>query len=101
MFIGTQALCYGDSTFGQGTDLSILERVNCQGTETLLINCTLIDYQDHYGYCFHSDDAGVRCGKLMLTVMTSKMQIKCNSSGNCEIKLMPNHNHKSFFVTSH
>lgn len=65
LFAGAEALCYGEATFtfGQGSSsLSILERVNCEGTEHLLTNCTLIDYRDRYSYCLHSDDAGVRCG---------------------------------------
>ena len=72
---GAQALCHGDSAFGQGTG-SILERVNCDGTEPLLINCTLFDYADHYGHCSHNEDAGVRCGNAIYQVHSAVVASK-------------------------
>lgn len=50
------------TSFGQGSG-SILELIDCQGTEAGLANCRMEDYNDKYNECYHSDDVGVRCGK--------------------------------------
>ena len=58
---GSQA--FGNAAYGQGSGL-ILERVECQGTESLLSDCTLTDFNDKYRQCSHIEDAGIRCSKL-------------------------------------
>ena len=59
-FTGAQIV--DQTVFGQGSG-SILERVDCQGTEVSLANCVLSDYDDKYNECYHRDDVAVRCGK--------------------------------------
>ena len=58
----TDALSLYGAQFGQGNG-SILERIDCSGSELELINCNFTDYPYYYGYCNHAQDVGVRCCK--------------------------------------
>ena len=51
------------ATFGMGSGM-IVEHVRCNGTERQLSECTIRDSTD--GQCSHSQDAGVRCCKLIM-----------------------------------
>ena len=50
---------HGDSFFGEGQGRTVLDNVNCIGTEDNLENC------EHNGFltedCDHTEDAGVVC----------------------------------------
>ena len=50
------ALAYGNAAFGAGVGTSLFSSVNCNGSESSLLEC---------GYntngCSHANDAGVRC----------------------------------------
>lgn len=60
--IMVDALSLYGAPFGQGNG-SILEHTSCSGSKLKLIDCSITDYSDYYGYCYHSDDVGVRCCK--------------------------------------
>lgn len=62
--LDAQALTYG--SFGSGSG-STLDYVLCSGTEMALTECTLTKNYYLLGYCTHSHDAGLRCGKCILT----------------------------------
>ena len=64
MNMHTGAHACGAAAYGQGSG-SILEEIHCQGTEPSVVNCSFIDYQDKYNRCFHDEDSGVSCGKLV------------------------------------
>ncbi len=51
------AVATGLSFFGQGTDLIVLDDVNCVGTEARLLDCMYTSSHN----CIHLEDAGVRC----------------------------------------
>ena len=57
----TDALAFSHGgQFGQGNG-SIIERIDCSGSELKLIDCRITEYS---GYnCIHAEDAGVRCCK--------------------------------------
>ena len=59
----TAAVPLVSATFGMGSGM-IVEHVRCNGTERQLSECTIRD--SHDGQCSHSQDAGVRCCKLLL-----------------------------------
>ena len=61
--INTGAVVLVRATFGMGSGM-IVEHVRCNGTERQLSECTIRDSTD--GQCSHSEDAGVRCCKLIL-----------------------------------
>ena len=52
------------ATFGRGNG-SILERIDCSGSELRVIDCRIINYPDYF-YCDHTEDAGVRCCKYIV-----------------------------------
>ena len=58
----TDALSLYGAPFGQGSGLT-LEFISCTGSEQKLIDCSNVDYPEHYNYCHHSDGVGVRCCK--------------------------------------
>ena len=49
--------------FGQGNG-SILETINCRGSELRVADCSISDRVDSSS-CTHAEDAGVRCCKLV------------------------------------
>ena len=55
--LDAQILTYGSFGYGSG---SILDYVECRGTEMALTECTLIENYI-FGYCY-SQDTGLRCG---------------------------------------
>ena len=56
------------ATFGMGSGM-IVEHVRCNGRERQLSECTIRDSTD--GQCSHSEDAGVRCCKLIMNLACS------------------------------
>lgn len=68
--IDAEALTFG--SFGPGSG-SILEHVTCSSTEEKLNECTLYYEYDGFGFCSHSQDAGLRCGKF--TELTHKQTL--------------------------
>ena len=56
------ALALYGTPFGQGNG-SILERIDCTGSEPRLIDCSIYDYSEEHLLCDHADDVGVRCCK--------------------------------------
>ena len=86
------ALAYGNAAFGAGVGTSLFSSVNCNGSESSLLEC---------GYntngCSHSNDAGVRCqgkdGILYLKVI----KLVLNRNEHCmKILSLPcftKHNH--------
>jgi len=55
---GSQA--FRNAEFGEGTGPIFLEGLECNGTETSLLDCTM-DVELGLTLCDHSDDAGIRC----------------------------------------
>ena len=66
IFISTDAVAFSRAHFGAGTGTIYLDNVGCTGSETNLIDCT----RSSTVSCFsgHSEDAGVRCQGLEITV---------------------------------
>ena len=62
MCVITGAVPLVSAAFGMGAGM-IVEHVRCNGTERRLSECTIRDSID--GQCSHSEDAGVRCCKLI------------------------------------
>ena len=56
-FLGAQPFIL--ATFGQGTGPILLDEVNCDGTETRLVDCLSASIDEHD--CEHNEDVGVRC----------------------------------------
>ena len=54
---GSNAVTLSNTT--EGTDWIWLDNVNCNGTETRLIDCPANTLGEHN--CVHTQDAGVRC----------------------------------------
>ena len=64
---GSSGTAIGSAGFGQGLGSIWLDSVTCAGNESALISC------GHLGVgvtikCYHSKDAGVRCGKDYLLI---------------------------------
>ena len=58
-FISTDAVAFGDAHFGPGTGPILLDDLDCNGSESSLIDCSQSSYIScYYG---HAEDAGVRC----------------------------------------
>jgi len=55
---GSQA--FRNAEFGEGTGPIFLEGLDCDGTETSLLDCTM-DVELGLTLCDHSDDAGIKC----------------------------------------
>ena len=58
LYVGSQA--FRNAEFGEGTGPIFLEGLECDGTETSLLDCTM-DVELGLTLCDHSDDAGIRC----------------------------------------
>ena len=66
---------YLSCSFGGGSSLPInLHEINCQGNETMLINC---DYEVYaFFYCQHSENVAITCnGELDVATMKSHISI--------------------------
>ena len=77
VYTGSQA--FHHARFGEGTGSIWLGDVNCDGSETSLINCpTYSAIGDHnniiINYCGHYEDAGVRCGSMFLKSTSELLQ---------------------------
>ena len=58
LHVGSQA--FRNAEFGEGTGPIFLEGLECNGTETSLLDCTM-DVELGLTVCDHSEDAGIRC----------------------------------------
>ena len=57
----------GRAYFGSGSGAIYLDSVVCNGSEGTLLQCTASPIGVHN--CDHSEDAGVRCGGIIITVI--------------------------------
>ena len=55
--------------YGPGNGSILLDDLNCVGTEANLFQCDINDRRMHD--CDHSEDAGVRCGGMIIGVFTA------------------------------
>ena len=55
---GSQA--FRNAVFGEGSGVIFLEGLECDGTESSLLDCPM-DVELGLSICDHSDDAGIRC----------------------------------------
>ena len=62
LLLDSLALRVHGAPFGQGNG-SILEEIDCRGSEPRLIDCSITDYPDEFYPCDHAYDVGVRCCK--------------------------------------
>lgn len=58
-FQSIDAIALSFAAFGQGTGAIVLDNVQCNGTETRLIDCPANPLTIHN--CAHSEDASVSC----------------------------------------
>ena len=59
MYFTSGAIARGNAYFGQGSELILLDDVQCTGNETSIFSCTHNSIGSHR--CDHSEDAGVVC----------------------------------------
>lgn len=60
--------------FGEGTGPILVDAIQCQGDESMLLECTSEEDVGQHG-CNHSQDAGVICsGKNRMTCLQWKLQ---------------------------
>ena len=71
VYTGSQA--FHRARFGVGTGSIWLDDVNCDGSETSLINCPTNSAIGIHN-CGHSEDAGVRCGSMFLKSTSEPLQ---------------------------
>ena len=57
--LSTDAEAYGRAYFGEGDGDIFIENVQCNGSESSIIDCPTSEFGVHD--CSHSEDAGVRC----------------------------------------
>ena len=63
-FVGGEAVWYGE--FGAGSGPIHIYNMDCQGDENALLDCDILS-EDGNIYCHHAEDAGVICGKDIVT----------------------------------
>ena len=68
---GVEALRVGSGYFDGGTGPILYARLNCDGTESILADCSSSSY--YYG-ASHSSDAGVRCQRTPTSSKEDRMQ---------------------------
>ena len=47
--------------YGEGSGQIWLDNVNCVGTEQAITDCSHNGWEHHDSYCYHGEDASVRC----------------------------------------
>ena len=57
--MSTDAEAFGRAYFGEGDGVIFIENVQCNGSESSIIDCPSSEVGIHD--CSHSEDAGVRC----------------------------------------
>ena len=68
------ASAVSNAFYGQGGGPTVLNRLDCTGTETSILECTFdLDTSD----CSHSDDAGLQCTG-MLAILSHGRAIQLN-----------------------
>ena len=60
------AVAFHSAAFGEGTGAIVLDNVNCRGTETSLISCSMLTAIDVDS---HLEDAGIRCNPRKLSCL--------------------------------
>jgi len=63
----SDVVALGRAYFGSGSGEIYLDSVVCNGSEGTLLQCTADPIGVHN--CEHSEDAGVRCGGIIITVI--------------------------------
>ena len=72
VYTGSQA--FHSARFGKGTGSIWLRDVNCDGSETSLIQCTTYSAIVIIKDCGHYEDAGVRCESMFLKSTSEPLQ---------------------------
>ena len=60
LFCLTGSQAFRNAEFGEGSGVIFLEGLECDGTESSLLDCPM-DVELGLSICDHSDDAGIRC----------------------------------------
>ena len=71
----TASRAFRNAQQGEGTGVVFLERLQCVGIETSLLDCPM-DTPLGTSLCDHSDDAGIRCyGMYMCSYMQTSHEV--------------------------